>query len=1078
MLPRLSALLSFCIAGFSSAVESPTLLKEIGRTSEYESSNPQSYTAVGAAGTSAVFFAWSATNTLTLHVTDGTPSGTTLLRSFSYPASPNSHPVGGTARLGDLVYFSLEAAGGYWEIWKTDGTVGGTTLVKSVDGRDSDGYYNGTPSELTAIASKVVFKAYTADAGTEPWVTDGTSAGTTRLADIFPGMLSGGKPNESYPESFRHCNGVVYFSADDGVHGKELWKTDGTPSGTAMLKDILPAGGSYPGGFTYSNGFTYFTTYGTDTYGDPPQIYETCEVWRTDGTAAGTIRLLAQSSEFNFGGFSPVGSQTVFVRAHKFSGNIGGTITETKGQFYITDGTPGGTTGYAGTPSNTLSPLSIIGQLSNGTIVYTARGDGLFPNYNYRLAYLSSGTLGEILYGNPLNSAIIGSSLYSVVSRPYQPATLFRYNPTLSPDDILTNLGFYSNAPQLQAAAGKLFANYYGPPTAPTGVEPYHIAANGAATLLKDIFQGATIYDSIDGINATTALHNLNGTLVFPAVGESGYEFWKSDGTSSGTTVLRDIVPGPGGHNPGFDPSLTTISAITRSGNRLFFVRVLPSPATTQELWVTDGTEAGTQLLVSREDGYLSTIRPHHNGVWWTEHNYATEENELWISDGTSSGTIPVKTISFWASGTEPVAQFANTTYVVSNDSINANLWEINPNPALTRIIFDFRQPGDYMAHCQSMVVMNGAIYFLFSRTDAVTYLQRIELWRMAPGGTPALVTAFPYGNFTTTGFSVAGNTKLWFSFTDGTTNPQTSSYNATLYQTDGTSSGTVAVSNFPFYPDSYQVIGDRLYFTGTHDDAGYELWTTDGTAPVRITGSTTPHPYLSLGTSPYGLARGGDGFLYFHASYIDNELVKRRIWRAKGTTVEAFGELPYPDANWGNIYPSSLTWANNRLYASAYQPDSARELYWWPAPAPSSPFAIWAQNNDLTGDDALPGADSDKDGVKNIVEFYTGTLPDNPSSSFQPDFSTINPAGTPIKIISIPRVPDTELTMTLESSIDLINWNTDVTIAPDGTHTYNPSFKRTIIQSRTGSSPEVLTFAVTPPTAYPKVFIRFRISE
>lgn len=1066
-------------SGISSAAETPTLLKEIGRVSQYGSSDPRLHTTIGSAGTSAIFFAWSDANTLTLHISDGTSVGTTQLRTFSFPSSPLSYPVGGTARVGSLVFFSLEAPNGHWEIWKTDGTSVGTTLVKSVDGRDPGGYYVTTPSELTTIGSKVVFKAYSADAGDEPWVTDGTSAGTFRLSDVFPGTQPNGNPNDSYPDNFRLCNGTVYFSANDGVHGKELWKTDGTSAGTVMLKDLHTSGESYPGGYTHSNGYTYFTAQGTATYGEPPTVYTTSEIWRTDGTSAGTIRLHFQSSEFSLGGFWPVGTGTVFVRAHKFSGNIGGTITETKGQFYFTDGTPGSVTNYGGTPTDSLSPLGVIGQLADGTIVYTGRGDGLFPNYNYRLAYLAAGSLGEILYGNPQSNAIFGGSLYSVISRPYQPTTLFRYNPSLAPGDILTHLGTFSNTPTLTPAAGKLFASYYGPPTAPTGTEPYVIAGNGATTLLKDIFPGATIYDSVDGINLSTVIHNLNGTLLFPANGDSGYELWKSDGTANGTTVLRDIVPGPGGHNPGYDVTLPAFASIVRSGNRIFFVRRHPSQ--TEELWVTDGTEAGTQLLLSRETSFLSTIRPHRNGVWWTEHDYSTGQNELWISDGTTSGTAAVKNISFWAGGAEPVADFAGTTYSVSNDGITADLWEINPNPALTRIIFNFRQPGDHTALCQSMTLMNGALYFIYSRTDATSNLQRIELWKMPSGGTPALVTAFPYANYTTTGFAAAGTTKLWFTLTDGTINPETSSYNSTLYQTDGTTAGTTPVASFPLYPDSHQVIGDRLYFTGTHDPAGYELWTTDGTAPVRITGSTTPPPYLSQGTSPVGLTKGGDGYVYFHASYLENDVVKRRIWRATGTTVTAFGDLPYPEATFGTLYPASLTWAHNRLYASAYQPDSAREIYWWPAPAPeqpTTPFGIWAQNHGLTGNDALPGEDADKDGVKNLVEFYHGTLPGNGASTFRPVFTTITPVTTTFRIISVPRMPDTGLTMTVESSIDLVNWNTDITVAPNGTTTQNPTYRRTAVYTKSGSNPEIITFTILPTNTDPKIFVRFRVTE
>ena len=60
----------------------------------------------------------------------------------------------------------------------------------------------------------------------ELWTTDGTSAGTKMVKDIDPGA------DGSAPEELHAFNGDIYFSADDGSHGRELWKSDGTAGGT------------------------------------------------------------------------------------------------------------------------------------------------------------------------------------------------------------------------------------------------------------------------------------------------------------------------------------------------------------------------------------------------------------------------------------------------------------------------------------------------------------------------------------------------------------------------------------------------------------------------------------------------------------------------------------------------------------------------------------------------------------------------------------------------------------------------------------------------------------------------------
>ena len=65
-------------------------------------------------------------------------------------------------------------------------------------------------------------------------MSDGTTSGTQLLKDICPGNTS------SYPLNFFEFNGQLFFEATNGANGKELWKTDGTTNGTVQVKDILP----------------------------------------------------------------------------------------------------------------------------------------------------------------------------------------------------------------------------------------------------------------------------------------------------------------------------------------------------------------------------------------------------------------------------------------------------------------------------------------------------------------------------------------------------------------------------------------------------------------------------------------------------------------------------------------------------------------------------------------------------------------------------------------------------------------------------------------------------------------------
>lgn len=114
--------------------------------------------------------------------------------------------------------------------------------------------------------------------GRELWRSDGAEGGTWMVRDICPGQCVGCP----IPELFVH-GGAVYFSAQDGVHGGELWRSDGTSEGTALVADVFPGGASSnPAWFTSLGDQLLFATRGE----------EGSELWRTDGSAAGTALIL------------------------------------------------------------------------------------------------------------------------------------------------------------------------------------------------------------------------------------------------------------------------------------------------------------------------------------------------------------------------------------------------------------------------------------------------------------------------------------------------------------------------------------------------------------------------------------------------------------------------------------------------------------------------------------------------------------------------------------------------------------------------------------------------------------------
>lgn len=140
--------------------------------------------------------------------------------------------------------------------------------------------------DVASIGAVNFFAASNSLYGVELWRSDGTDSGTYLLADIWPGPLA------SYPRDLVAAYGEVFFIADDGVHGSELWCTDGTPEGTRLVSDINPGvGSSLPQQLTNYNGDLYFLA---SNGAGPPGL------WQSDGTAAGTTLVS------NLGGSTPV----------------------------------------------------------------------------------------------------------------------------------------------------------------------------------------------------------------------------------------------------------------------------------------------------------------------------------------------------------------------------------------------------------------------------------------------------------------------------------------------------------------------------------------------------------------------------------------------------------------------------------------------------------------------------------------------------------------------------------------------------------------------------------------------------
>ncbi len=169
-----------------------------------------------------------------IYTYDPTTAETTLLApGYSEAQSLSSID---SAMLGGALHFaSSPPESADFELVRTDATQGGTWRVADIEVGPGGSSPRGLARVSTREGERIIFSAWTSAHGREVWISDGTSAGTRLVRDIFPG------PRDSSPESFFEISpGRVIFVADDGLTGAELWETDGTEAGTRPIADINP----------------------------------------------------------------------------------------------------------------------------------------------------------------------------------------------------------------------------------------------------------------------------------------------------------------------------------------------------------------------------------------------------------------------------------------------------------------------------------------------------------------------------------------------------------------------------------------------------------------------------------------------------------------------------------------------------------------------------------------------------------------------------------------------------------------------------------------------------------------------
>lgn len=324
--------------------------------------------------------------------TDGTAAGTFVVKDIATPTSFAVFSIDNMTKFNNQIFFTADDGINGPELWKSDGTTAGTHLVKDI----AAGPFNfEPPKRLIPLNGKLYFFMDDMINGTELWESDGTSAGTVLVIDIHPTLGSIGAFTD--PHAAKVGN-FIYFKADEGLNGFELWRTDGTSAGTVLVKDINPTGSSNPTYMTDFNGTLIFVA---------DDGVNGKEFWKSDGTSAGTVMI----KDLSLGALSSEPIDLVVSGNNIFARNSGG-----GDRLYKTDGTNAGTI-IVKNFSNASGGINNLTD-ANGTLFFSAvEIGGAIGNELWKSDGTNAGTvlvkdIRPAGNSNPIDFTGIGSTVF------------------------------------------------------------------------------------------------------------------------------------------------------------------------------------------------------------------------------------------------------------------------------------------------------------------------------------------------------------------------------------------------------------------------------------------------------------------------------------------------------------------------------------------------------------------------------------------------------------------------------------------------------------------------------------------
>jgi len=808
---------------------------------------------------------------------NGTSAGTQLLKDIR-PGEENSN-INFYTTIGNITYFGANDGEHGYELWKTQGTTSSTQMVKDLN-PGSAGSISGRHAVLNDV---LYFAANAGDKGTELYRTEGTEASTQLVKDINPKIRDfSNLPFSSNLQKFAPAQHLIYFVANDGEHGNELWKTDGTAGGTVLVKDITEGNGStnFSQLKTENNTLCFVANDGVHgnelwiSLGSEATTYMVKDI--TEGEESSTIEILGVVNDIIYFTIK----ESVFRRLWK------------------SDGTEEGTEMVLDEDGDDINVRAFIPYKNQ-----------LFLQGNFRLWKVDGTDEGtEEISDVSIEGefAIMNDSLYFIGHQGTDGQGLWKTDGTaegtVAVKENITSASF-REIDHLTAGTNHVF---FIAETDEFGRELWTSDGTEAGTfMLIDSKPGEE-----DGFRSyeDVTFYTVGGKLLFAGFDEAhGRELWGSDGTEAGTTLVKDIKTQ--------SEDIQLYSNPVPLGNHTYF-------STEEGLWQTDGTAENTVLI--KELVFAFGLNVFQDKLFFTAESEENNRRIIWTSDGTEEGTAPLFEVTpesgKFFQFQQSLPQINGELFFSGRDSLGSELWKTDGTEAGTVRVKDINEGTDdsFFSFNDDYIIVNDILYFVASDN-----LLGNELWKTdgTEAGTVPVSDINPFSSSSPRGFTEVDGT-IFFSADDGTGGRE-------LWKSDGTTEGTVLVKDiFPGDEDddglntsaSFINFQGTLYFAANDGENGRELWKSDGTeaGTVMVKDIFPPDGNFTKSSNPNNFFVH-DNALYFAAG----DESGRKIWKSDGT---ADGTQPYTSLE--ASFNTRFFEANGNLFFNASNDETGEEIW------------------------------------------------------------------------------------------------------------------------------------------------------